>query len=125
MNQEQEALIKRLENKEDDTSNLFEALGLEGKPAFKIGVLTMTSGINYSMSRSDSFKFAIFEALRKYLKCEWGKLPEEDKILNDEAIKNNNDRILARYETTFGNDDIYIITDYERINTMIMLVNEY
>ena len=43
--------------------------------------------------------------------------------MNDEAIKNGNDRILASYETSKGK--IYIITENDRSATTILFTNEY
>ena len=48
---------------------------------------------------------------------------EEDKQMNDEAIKSGNDRILAAYETSKGN--IYIITEHDRSATTILFADEY
>lgn len=43
--------------------------------------------------------------------------------MNDEAIKNGNDRVLAAYETSQGK--IYIITEYDRSYTTILFSHEY
>lgn len=65
----------------------------------------------------------VMEALKKYINCDWGVLGEDDKRMNDEAILNNDDRILARYSLSFG--DIYIITEADRSYTTIMFCEDY
>ena len=52
-----------------------------------------------------------------------GEMCEEDKQMNDEAIKNGNDRIFGEYETSQGK--IYIITEYDWRHTTILFSNEY
>lgn len=48
-----------------------------------------------------------------------GDIPHEDKKMNDSAVKNNDDRIVARY------NDIYIITEWDRSATTILFIDEY
>lgn len=45
------------------------------------------------------------------------------KKMNDSAIKNNDDRILAKYN--YGETAIYIITEWDRSTTTILFVDEY
>ena len=59
----------------------------------------------------------------RYKNQDWGNLCEEDKKLNDEAIKTGNGRILAAYETSKGK--IYIITESDISATTILFSEEY
>ena len=59
----------------------------------------------------------------KYINCDWGDTCKEDVELNDNAVENNNDRILAVYETSQGK--IFIITEWDRSYTTIMFSHEY
>ena len=43
--------------------------------------------------------------------------------MNDDATKNGDDRIFARYNNEEG--DIYIITEYDRSATTILFTYEY
>ena len=54
-----------------------------------------------------------------YRNCNWGDILNDNKKMNDSAVKNNDDRIVARY------NDIYIITEYDRLVTMILFTHEY
>lgn len=51
---------------------------------------------------------AVFEAIRRFNRCDWGNVPQCDKEANDADLKAGSGRILARYESPQG--DIYIIS---------------
>lgn len=90
---------------------------------FNIGLLVQTREIAEEIENNEDFKKEIIEAYNKYINCNWGETHEEDKILNDNAVKNNNDRIVAKYRTSKG--DIFIITEIDRTYTTIMFTHEY
>lgn len=91
---------------------------------FDIGRLVMTKGIGAKMNESADFaKFVVDSFYDKYRQCEWGDLPREDARMNDSAVKNNDDRIVARYNNEHG--DIYIITEWDRSVTTILFTYEY
>ena len=73
---------------------------------WNIGRTVMTRGINEEILSDKNFSKEVLKAFSRYLKKDWGEMCEEDKQMNDEAIKSGNDRILASYETTKGNIDI-------------------
>ena len=86
---------------------------------FKIGQLVITRGINVRMDKDLEFCKFIFDSIVRYRNCDWGNIPYEDKKMNDSAVKNNDDRIVARY------NNIYIITEYDRSSTTILFTDEY
>lgn len=90
---------------------------------WNIGRTVMTRGINEEILSDKNFSKEVLKAFSRYLKKDWGEMCEEDKQMNDEAIKSGNDRILASYETTKGN--IYIITEHDRSATTILFADEY
>lgn len=90
---------------------------------FKIGQVVITRGISNYVVEDFKFYEFILESLRRYLAHDWGDLPNEDKRMNDSAVKNNDDRIVARYNNEQG--DIYIITEWDRSYTTILFTNEY
>lgn len=85
----------------------------------KLGQVVMTRGINAEISKSIEFSKFILESIARYRNGDWGDIPEEDKRMNDAAVKNGDDRIVARY------NDIYIITEWDRSATTILFTNEY
>jgi hypothetical protein len=90
---------------------------------FKIGKSVMTRIINDLISEDESFANEITIALRKYFACDWGDMCASDKQLNDEAVENGEDRILAAYETSKGK--VYIITEWDRSYTTVLFAREY
>ena len=90
---------------------------------FKIGQVVITRGVNAKITESIDFSQFILDSIAKYRNCIWGDLPNEDKRMNDSAIKNNDDRIVARYNSEYG--DIYIITEWDRSHTTILFTHEY
>lgn len=79
----------------------------------------MTAGVNSRIRENQGFAKFISKSLERYLACDWGDLPEEDKKMNDRAVKYGDDRIVARY------NDIYVITEYDRSHTTILFIDEY
>lgn len=91
--------------------------------SFEIGKLVITNGINNFIEQKPKYREEIIQCLSKYIGCDWGEVCQEDKAANDSAIINNNDRVLARYSTSYG--PIYIITEWDRSYTTILFVGEY
>lgn len=91
---------------------------------FDPGEIVMTRGVGAVIDERPEFHSEIVSLLERYAVCDWGVLGEEDKTMNDDAVKNNDDRILARYKTSRGRD-VYIITEWDRSYTTIMFVDEY
>lgn len=90
---------------------------------FQLGQTVMTRGINDRIADDSKFAKFITESFRRYIACDWGELCEEDKEMNDSAVKNNDDRIVAKY--SFNDEDIYIITEWDRSVTTILFTYEY
>jgi hypothetical protein len=52
----------------------------------------------------------IHECVNRYINCDWGEMCDEDKALNDDAIKSGEDRIFASYHKD-GMPKVWIITE--------------
>lgn len=91
---------------------------------FKSGPLYLTAGVNNLVADDKEFSKFVLNSLSKHFNGDWGDLCEEDKKLNDDAVKNNNDRIFSAYNY---NDDtrIYIITEWDRSATTVLFPSEY
>ena len=61
--------------------------------------------------------------MRRHLCGDWGDLDECDKQANEDALIHG-DRILSHYKLG-GGRRIYIITEWDRSSTCIMLPEEY
>lgn len=83
------------------------------------GKWVMARGINVKMKEDEKFAQFVMDCYGRYLKQDWGDTCKEDWKMNDYAVKNGNDRIVARY----GN--IFIITEWDRSVTTILFTHEY
>lgn len=90
---------------------------------FELGQIVQTRGIATECESNKDFKKEIENCFMKYINCDWGDTYKEDVELNDNAVENNDDRILAVYETSQGK--IFIITEWDRSYTTIMFSHEY
>lgn len=90
---------------------------------FEIGTLCITAGIDKYIHDDRDFAKFVLDSWKRYEAQDWGDLPEEDKKMNDRAVKNNDDRIVARYN--YNRHDIYIITEWDRSATTILFTFEY
>mgnify|MGYP001303965363 CR=1 FL=1 len=86
---------------------------------FELGQLVATRGINVRLLNDSDFSKFLWNSFARYKNCDWGDIPHEDKKMNDSAVKNGDDRIVARY------NDIYIITEWDRSATTILFIDEY
>lgn len=91
--------------------------------SFKTGDILFTRGINQRVMKDPDFSSFIMDSFRRYMVRDWGDLCQEDKNMNDSAVKNNDDRILARYN--YNDESIYIITEWDHSATTILFVDEY
>lgn len=89
---------------------------------FELGQLLVTRGINEKVQRNEYFGIEMLNCFSKYMKNDWGKICAEDKACNDHAVEHG-DRILAAYDTCEG--EIWIITEWDRSATTILLPDEY
>lgn len=93
---------------------------------FNLGQLVATAGVAEAMRENPDFDAFVWESLRRYLACDWGDLEDSDKELNDNAVKSNDDRILAAYKKKDGKAwKIWIITEGDRSATTILFPDEY
>lgn len=84
---------------------------------FETGKVFITSSLK------DENKYPeLVKCFFRHLSGDWGDLCDDDKHLNDLAIKSG-DRIFSAYNTSFGK--IYIITESDRSYTTIMLAEDY
>lgn len=86
------------------------------------GKIVATRSIADEMENDLAFAREIAVAFDRYQRYDWGELCQEDKALNDQAIKGN-DRVLAAYLTSKGK--VWIITEWDRSATTILFSGEY
>lgn len=67
-------------------------------------------------------KDAVYAALARHQKGDWGDVCDEDRGLNDEALKDGS-RILSVYKD--GETKFWIITEADRSATTVLLPEDY
>lgn len=85
--------------------------------------MVMTRSINKKIATNLLFAEFVADSIVRYYHYDWGDLCEDDKKMNDSAVKNSDDRVFARYNNSSG--DIYIITEWDGSVTTILFCNEY
>ena len=101
------------------------------KSEFEHGRIVATKTVHNYMQSVPKFRDFVAKSLARYFLCDWGDIYEDDKKLNDEAVKSG-ERILAAYIFDFnlppravGREKIWIITEWDRSCTTILFPEEY
>ena len=92
-----------------------------GSELFKTGSEMMTAGIGELVRTG--YGREIQACMRRHKRGDWGDLSEEDKQVNEDALKNG-ERLLSAYDLSNG-AHIYIITEWDRSVTTVLLASEY
>lgn len=92
----------------------------EKKPLFKLGLVLVTPGVRNALQEADE---DVFTYLFRHAAGDWGSVPPEDANANEEALKNN-DRLLSAYFTA-QQTKIWVITEWDRSRTTLLLPSEY
>ena len=89
-----------------------------------LGMTYLTRGVDEKMKAEKEFRQFVVKCLERYQNCDWGDLDKGDKKLNDSAVANGDDRVLAKYNYD-DETSIYIITEWDRSVTTILFPDEY
>ena len=87
---------------------------------FSLGQTVMTRGIAELVN---SGQLNPLTYLRRHAQCDWGDLSHNDKVSNNQALKSG-DRLFSCYNVT-ENLKIYVITEWDRSVTTMLLPCEY
>ena len=96
-------------------------INLASQGRFSPGQLVMTIGVD-DLVRQGRLNPAPF--LRRHLHGDWGDLRDDDRQLNDAALKSGEDRLFSSYQVT-PNLKLWIITEWDRSVTTLLLPSEY
>jgi len=93
---------------------------------FEVGKVVITIGARSVLESADQLPSKL---LKRHQSGDWGTLDKQDREANNTAIKYEGDmdrqaRILSCYKTR-NSDKIWIITEYDRSVTTILLPSEY
>ena len=84
---------------------------------------TLRAGPHRRHARCPALGIDLIPYMRRHHCGDWGDLDECDKQANEDALIHG-DRILSHYKLG-GGRRIYIITEWDRSSTCIMLPEEY
>lgn len=90
---------------------------------FSLGRVVMTIGVATEMENDIEFMLEVNESLKRFSNCDWGDTLLEGSEMNNSAVENGDDRILAVYSTSKGR--IWIITEWDKSATTILFPSEY
>lgn len=96
------------------------ASAIHYQPRFQPGQLVMTAGVN------DLIQQGVFDAtayIQRHLNGDWGDLCDEDRQANDTALIHGT-RLLSSYQVAPA-ATLWIITEWDRSVTTLLLPNEY
>lgn len=85
----------------------------------------ITASLNRRIGESPAMLKAVTEAVKKFMKNDWGLVPAEDHAANNYELAHRCGRVLAKYFTPEG--DIYINMDLGEVEdtAVIMFTHEY
>lgn len=89
-------------------------------PKFRLGQVAATPGALEVLQQNNQ---SPWDFLSRHVVGDWGDLSDDDKELNDQALKDES-RLLSAYKTTDGTK-IWIITEADRSATTLLLPDEY
>lgn len=92
-------------------------------PFFPLGRIIIRKPVLDSICEDGEFSKEVYGALGRYCKKDWGNLSEDDCLLNENAVNNRNDRILAVYDTKEG--VIYVETNFDCKATYVYFAADY
>lgn len=91
------------------------------KPAlFQLGQMVATPGALAALQKTGQLPF---EFLERHITGDWGNLVEEDRQENERALKQGS-RLFSAYNLS-DNTRIWVITEWDRSVTTILLPSEY
>lgn len=88
---------------------------------FPLGKIVMTRGVDDLVADG---KVDILPLISRHATGDWGDVCQIDQQLNDDAVKSGN-RILSCYQQPQEIGKIWIITEWDRSYTTILLPYEY
>jgi hypothetical protein len=91
---------------------------VQGKRGFLLGDVVQTQGAMHEFTPDE-----ILRSLVRHANGDWGDLGEEDKRENELALETD-ERIVSAYKFDDGRK-MYVITEWDRSATTVLLPEEY
>lgn len=107
-------------SREKETCSTDMKLPTNAHLKFPLGQTVATPGALEAFRKSSETPLPY---LLRHAKGDWGKLCDEDKRLNDDAVGNGT-RLLSSYHLRSG-EVVWVITESDRSVTTVLLPSEY
>ena len=82
----------------------------------------LTKGVQDSFHKDEEFAIQVLDGLARFMKKDWGDIPDSDKEINKRQMETN-DSVIGKSPTKLGN--IYITMETGHEITTILFTNEY
>ena len=95
---------------------------------FNTGQIVATRGVYDLACQNTDFAQFIQKSLNRHVKGDWGDVDDEDKLTNDQALKQGTRLLSAYNDDRFpknGMATIWIITEADRSASTILFPDEY
>jgi hypothetical protein len=92
----------------------------EVRPKFELGAVVATPGALELLQRVGKQPL---DYIIRHLQGDWGELDEHDRLVNESALQHGG-RLLSSYIVA-GDERIWIITEYDRSASTLLLPSEY
>lgn len=89
-------------------------------PCFPLGQVVITA--NALSALGQDMEVPMGQIIARHQAGDWGEMPDDDKLLNDEALHGGG-RLMSAY--TVGAVKVWIITEADRSSTCILLPEDY
>jgi len=87
---------------------------------FTLGHVVMTRGVSASDASDEVLDF-----ITRHAKGDWGDMSPSDKRMNDKGLKPaSQDRLMSSYVSK-GGTKVWVITEWDRSVTTVLLPDEY
>ncbi len=90
------------------------------QPRFRLGMVLITPGAMLALVAANQ---SALDLLERHAYGDWGDLEQADKQANEAALQEGT-RLLSAYTLTTG-ERIWIITEWDRSATTLLLPSEY
>ena len=94
------------------------------KTKFDLGMLVATRGVDEKCKEDMAFAIFCYDCVLRHQTGDWGDLCDEDKEINELALKTGEDRLFSKYDYD-ADTSIYIITEWDRSVTTVLFPDEY
>ena len=99
---------------------------MKTNPLFSLGMIVATRAVSDAMKEApDTFKVFAKQCMCRHWTGDWGDMTEDDKAMNDEAVRQGNLRIFSAYENPDNPElNLWIITEADRSVTTLLFPSE-